>query len=126
MMMATKTPALRGVVTAIVMLNIPLIPAYANMIAVAFAPYAWARTHNFELALVVLLIVTEAIRRKLRAGIIVNIVIALSALVTLFWSEEPLAYLGFIAGLGAAVLLLYGSIYFLTRTSKNGGGERTE
>ena len=115
--MTTLTDAenARRTVTAIIGINIPFLPLIANMITVWSGAWAFGRLHSYQLALLVLLAIVTALRTRLRLGIAFNIVVVIASLVMLFWSSEPLAYLAYGAFLLAAVVILFGVVYALTR-----------
>ncbi len=100
---------------ALSLMNVALMPLYANLIAVTCSGWEFGRSHIFPLSGVIIVPVVALIRWRLPVGIVVNAVVAVVALVMLFWSAEPLVYLSYTGGLVMACAVVLGLIYVWTR-----------
>lgn len=104
----------RATIAAFIAMNAAMLPLYANLITVLTSPSAFGRQRSFPLALGVVLVIVTLLRWKRALGAIVNALVALAAVLALFWSDEPLTYLAYTLYLTVAVLFLHGLIYFFT------------
>lgn len=114
----------RAIVAAITLLNVALLPLFANMIAVGSSSWDFGRAHSFQLATLVVLAVVVLLRWKLRLGLWFNAAAALVAAALLFRSADPLAYLAYTGGLLALAILAYGLIHLLTGRRTAGSRSR--
>ena len=100
------------------MLNVALLPLFANMIGVIAGAWGGGRTYSFQLTAFFLALIVVLLRWKLYIGIALDAVATLVAVTMLFWSPEPFAYLVYTGALLAICVFLSGLIWALTRRGK--------
>lgn len=110
----------RTIVAAITAANVPLLPLYANMIAVLASTSEFARERSYPLALVVILTVVTLFRWRRGVGMLVNGIVAAAAVIALAWSDEPLSYLAYAGYLLIGVVILHALIYWLVLRGRTG------
>ncbi|HEY0158880.1 MAG TPA: hypothetical protein VGF28_16470 [Thermoanaerobaculia bacterium] len=106
----------RSRVAVLILFSVAFVPLFANMIAVL-----GNAAHSFQFAGLLVALLAILLRWKLNVGIATTAVAVLSAVLALFRSPEPFAYISYTGALLAACLLLHALIRALTGQRRPGG-----
>ncbi len=105
----------RSRVAVLIMFSVAFVPLFANMVAVL-----GEAAHSFQFAGLLVALLAVLLRWKWNVGIAASVVAVLSAVLALFRSPEPVAYVSYTGALLAACLLLHALIGALTGRRRPG------
>jgi hypothetical protein len=85
----------RTAMVVVIIFNVALLPILANVVAVLSPSSSEVGRRKFQIALLVVAILASLLRWRLIVGIAIDILLVVAAVLALFWSPEPFAYLAY-------------------------------